>query len=110
MGLHTVDTLDPQPFKHACTTIGEIPSSFTESMSYYEMLAWFSNYLTTTIIAAINDNANILQELDDFIYNLNLHDYVDQVLREYIESGTFYQMLTYDATDESLTLTFDIRS
>lgn len=73
--LQTVDTLDASPFRHFITTIGNLPTSFTESMSYYEMLAWFCDYLQNTVIPAINNNAEAVKELQDLY--IELHDYVE---------------------------------
>ena len=36
------------PFKHLCMTIGNLPSSYVDSMSYYECLLWLINYLQKT--------------------------------------------------------------
>ena len=33
------------PFKHFIMTVGEIPTSYLETMTYYEMLVWFIEYL-----------------------------------------------------------------
>ena len=70
---------------------------------------------TARMYAKVNQlvriNNEFRHELDvyrDFIYNLNLHDYVDQVLKEYIDDGTFYEMLEYDDDTESLKLTFEM--
>ena len=73
--LHNIDTLDASPFRHFITTIGNLPTSFTDSMSYYEMLAWFCDYLQNTVIPAINNNASALEELQNLY--IALHDYVE---------------------------------
>ena len=44
------------PFKKFCMTIGELPSSYLESMTYGEMLMWFCNYLQETVIPTVNPN------------------------------------------------------
>lgn len=56
-----------QPFKRFCVTIGEIPSSYMESMTYYEMLNWLCNYIENTVIPAINSNAEAVKEIQDFL-------------------------------------------
>ena len=72
--LKTIQTVDLSPFKCMVMTIGELPSSFVESMTYYEALAWLDNYLEKTLIPAINNNAEAVQELQDLY--IELHDYV----------------------------------
>lgn len=73
--METIKTLSTEPFRHFITTIGELPSSFTESMSYYELLAWLCNYLEKTVIPAVNENAAATKELQDLF--VELKDYVD---------------------------------
>ena len=53
------------PFKKFCMTIGELPASYLETMTYYEMLLWFTNYLGNTIIPTINNNAECIDELQN---------------------------------------------
>ena len=37
-------------------TVGNLPTSFVASMSYYEALAWLCNYLETQVIPTVNNN------------------------------------------------------
>lgn len=64
-----------RPFKRLCVTIGAIPTSYMESMTYYEMLEWLCKYLSDTVIPAINSNAEAVKECQDLY--LELKDYVD---------------------------------
>lgn len=73
--LHTITTIDKRPFKHFCITIGELPSSFVDSMSYYELTAWLCQYLESTVIPAVNENGAAVEELQDLY--IQLHDYVE---------------------------------
>lgn len=61
--LNTIEFLDRYPFKHMIATIGNLPTSFVDSMSYYECLAWLIKYLETTIIPTVNNNAEAVEEL-----------------------------------------------
>lgn len=63
LNLQTVETVDTQPFRRLIMTIGELPTSFIESMTYYELLAWFTNYLETVIIPTVNNNGECVEEL-----------------------------------------------
>lgn len=56
-----------QPFKRFCITVGELPTSYKESMTYYEMLNWLCNYIENTIIPAVNNNAEAVKEIQDFL-------------------------------------------
>lgn len=97
LNLQTVETVDTGPFRKLVMTIGELPTAFVESMTYYELLAWFTNYLETVIIPTVNNNAECVeelqgkfielkdateQEIDSFETNITalfneLHDYVE---------------------------------
>ena len=62
-------------FTRMCCTIGNIPTSYLVSMSYEEQLLWLCNYLENTLIPAVNDNAEALEELQNLF--VELKDYVD---------------------------------
>ena len=65
LNLKTVETVDTRPFRKLVMTIGELPTSFIESMTYYELLAWFTNYLETVIIPTVNNNGEAVEELQN---------------------------------------------
>ena len=54
-----------KPFKKFCMSIGELPASYLETMTYYEMLVWFTKYLGDTVIPTINNNAECIEELQN---------------------------------------------
>lgn len=98
LNLKTVDTVDTRPFKKLVMTIGELPTSFIESMTYYELLAWFTNYLETVIIPTVNNNAEAVKELqdlfielkdfvDNYFENLDVQEEINNKLDEMAESG-----------------------
>ena len=105
LNLKTISTIDPSPFKHLCVTIGELPSAFIESMSYYELLAWFVNYLENTVIPAVNANGEAtaeLQELfvelkdfvDNYFENLDVQEEINNKLDDMAEAGTLQEIIT----------------
>lgn len=79
------------PFKHLIMTIGELPTTFVESMSYYEALCWLVNYIEKNIIPAVNENAEALKELKEFVENyfdnLDVQEEINNKLDEMAESG-----------------------
>ena len=96
--MDTIKTLSSEPFRHFVSTIGALPTSFTESMSYYELLAWLCNYLQNTVIPAVNDNAEALAELqqivkdlkeyvENYFENLDVQTEINNKLDEMAESG-----------------------
>ena len=86
------------PFRHFCMTIGAIPTSYKESLTYYEMLEWLCKYLEETVIPAVNNNAEALEELqtafvtlkdyvDHYFDNLDIQTEINAKLDEMAESG-----------------------
>ena len=102
--LKTVETVDTSPFKKLVVTIGELPTSFVESMTYYELLAWFTNYLQNTIIPAVNNNGEAVIELqekfvelktfvDTYFDNLDVQEEINNKLDEMAEDGTLEEIM-----------------
>lgn len=90
--MKTIDTLDNQPFKRLITTIGALPTSFIDSMSYYEMLAWLCDYLANQVTPAVNNNAEALKELKEYVDNYfdstDFQEMVNNKLDEMASDGT----------------------
>lgn len=85
------------PFKNFCVTIGNLPTSYLESMSYYEMLCWFCKYLENTINPAINNNAEALEELQSYVANyfdnLDVTEEINAKLDEMVTDGTMAEII-----------------
>lgn len=88
------------PFKRFCVTIGELPTSYLESLSYLEMLQWFCNFLQNNVIPAVNNNASALTEVqnlytelknyvDNYFNNLDVQQEIDNKLDAMVTDGTF---------------------
>lgn len=110
--LKTIETVDTSPFRKMVMTIGELPTSFVESMTYYEMLAWLCDYLQNTVIPAVNNNAEVSEELqtkfielkdsfvelknfvDDYFDNLDVQEEINNKLDEMVENGTLTAIIT----------------
>ena len=86
------------PLKKICMTIGELPTSYLETMSYYEMLVWFTEFLKNQVIPTVNNNAEAVQELqslyeelrtyvNDYFDNLDVQDEINNKLDAMAESG-----------------------
>ena len=85
------------PFKNFCVTVGNLPTSYLESMSYYEMLCWFCKYLENTINPAINSNAEALEELQQYVShyfdNLDVTEEIDAKLDDMVQDGTMAEII-----------------
>jgi len=82
------------PFKRFCVTIGNLPSSYVDSMSYYECLMWLCKYLKDTVIPAINENAEAVNELINWFNNLDVQDEINNKLDEMVESGELQEIIS----------------
>ena len=57
------------PFGKLCISLGMIPSSYKESMTYEEQLLWMFNYLENTLIPKINEQVEAINSQTDYINN-----------------------------------------
>lgn len=100
----TEDVVDLGPFRAMVMTIGTLPTAFTESMTYYEALAYFVSYLEKTIIPAINQNAEATKELqklfvelkdyvDHYFATLNVQEEINNKLDAMAESGELVEII-----------------
>ena len=98
------DVYKVQPLKKICMTIGELPTSYLETMTYYEMLIWFTNYLRDNIIPTVNNNAEAVKELqnlftelqnyvNNYFDNLDVQDEINNKLDQMLKDGTLEQII-----------------
>ena len=91
-------------FKRFCMTIGELPTSYLETMTYYEMLVWFTEYMKNTIILTINNNGLAVEELqdkyielksyvDNYFTNLDVQQEINNKLDQMVQDGTLDQII-----------------
>ena len=91
-----IDKLNP--FGRMCLSMGMIPSSYSESLTYEEQLIWFCNFLEKQVIPAINKEGEAIEELqnlytelktyvDDYFENLDVQEEINNKLDDMAESG-----------------------
>lgn len=92
------------PFKRLCMSIGAIPTSFQDSMDYYECVLWLIKYLENTIIPVVNNNGEAVAELqelystlknyvENYFENLDVQDEINNKLDEMVEDGTLTDII-----------------
>lgn len=102
--LHPIEILDRNPFKHMVATIGNLPTSFVDSMSYYECIAWLANYIKNTLIPALNADTEAIEELqakyielkdyvDHYFDNLDVQEEINNKLDAMAEAGTLQAII-----------------
>lgn len=92
-----------RPFSKFIMSIGELPTSYLDSLSYAEQVTWFCDYLQNKVIPAINNNATALEEVQQLITdiqnwldNLDLQDEVDNKLDQMAEDGTLAEIINQE--------------
>ena len=94
-----------RPFPKFCYTIGMIPTSYKESLTYEEQLLWFCDFLQNTVIPTVNNNGlaveelqNLFIQLQDFVNNyfnnLDVQEEINNKLDEMAEDGTLQEIIT----------------
>ena len=92
------------PLKKICMSIGELPTSYLETMTYYEMLVWFTNFLRDQVIPVVNNNGEAVAELqnlfielqtyvNEYFDNLDVQEEINNKLDAMLEDGTLEQII-----------------
>ena len=92
------------PFGRMCISLGMMPSSYKESLTYEEQLLWFMKYLEETVIPTVNNNADAVEELqalyleiktyvDDYFDNLDIQQEINTKLDEMATNGTLSNII-----------------
>ena len=97
--MKSIETL--RPFTRFCCTIGNLPTSYMESLTYEEQLIWLCNYLENVVIPAVNNNAEAVKELQDLY--VVLKDYVDNYFNNLDVQEEINNKLDAMAQDGTLT-------
>lgn len=107
MPIKTITLLDKEPFKRMVATVGNLPTSFVDSMSYYEMLAWLCQYVTDTLIPQINLNSEEINGLQEEFENLKAE--VEQAIQDIPQLRAEFEALVirFDETVEELQAQYD---
>ena len=108
-GLENIETIE-SPFRRFVTTIGVFPTAFTDAMTYYECLAYLVKYLEDSVVPAVNENAEALKELQDYVVhyfdNLDVQEEINNKLDDMVEKGTLQEIIT-DYIQDNVNCTFD---
>lgn len=89
----------PIHFPEFVHTFGNLPTSYKDSMTYYETLVWLCKYLEETVIPAVNTNNDAVLELQElygelnayvttYFDNLDVQEEINNKLDEMVTSGS----------------------
>ena len=92
------------PFGRFCCTIGNLPTSYMISLTYEEQLIWLCKYLEETVIPAVNNNAEALEEVrnlyielknyvDTYFDSLDIQSEINTKLDDMAESGELAEII-----------------
>lgn len=93
-----------RPFSKFIMSIGELPTSYLDSLSYAEQITWFCNFLQDKVIPAINNNAEALEEVqrlmtqlqeyvNNYFTNLDVQEEINNKLDAMVEAGTLQEII-----------------
>lgn len=93
-----------KPFPRFCVTLGMLPSSYKESLTYEEQLLWLCNYIETEVIPKYNENVEAINELitlynqlkeyvDNYFENLDVQEEINNKLDDMAESGELEEII-----------------
>ena len=91
-------------FPRFINNLGIIPTSYKDSMSYYECLAWLCKYLEETVIPTVNENGLATEELQNlyiqlngyvanYFDNLDVQEEINNKLDDMVEQGTLQEII-----------------
>ena len=100
----TIEASHLRPFSKFIMSIGELPTSYLDSLSYAEQVTWFCDYLQNNVIPAINNNADALEEVqnlmtqlqeyvDNYFTNLDVQEEINNKLDQMAEDGTLTELI-----------------
>lgn len=92
-------------FPKVINNLGIIPTSYKDSMNYYECLAWLCKYLEETVIPTVNQTGSAVQELQGlyielnnyvthYFDNLDVQEEINQKLDDMAEQGTLQEVIS----------------
>lgn len=85
------------PFKNLLITVGNLPTAYIESMSYYEGLTYLVNYICNNIDPNVIANTEAIKELQEYVStyfeNLDVQEEIDNKLDVMASDGTLAQII-----------------
>ena len=97
--------LETLQFKKFCMSIGNLPSTYVDSLSYYECLMWLCKFLEEQVIPTVNNNSEAVTELqglfielksyiDTYFDNLDVQEEINNKLDEMAEDGQLADIIS----------------
>lgn len=88
------------PFRKLLITVGNLPTAYLESMSYYEGLTYLVNYIVNNIDPNVEQNTEAIKELQEYVThyfdNLDVQEEINNKLDDMAESGTLGEIINVE--------------
>ena len=102
------------PFKKLLITVGNLPTAYIESMSYYEGLTYLVNYICNNIDPNVIANTEAIKELQEYVTNyfdnLDVQEEINNKLDEMADSGVLAQIINVELIGSLSNLTTSDKS
>lgn len=79
-----------------CATIGNLPTSYMQSLTYEEQLLWLLNFLNKTILPTMHETINSVEELENWFNNLDVQEQINNKLDAMVEDGTMAEIINQE--------------
>lgn len=100
--LPTIKTLDKSPFKNVCFGVGNLPTTFVDSLSYWEALAKIIDCIENQLIPAINVDTEEINKLKiDFA---DLREFVEESIKDIPKLREEFEELSQKVDDKLVEL------
>lgn len=112
-----INPIKLKPFTKFCVSLGMLPSSYKQSLTYEEQLIWFCDFLENKVIPAVNQNAEAVEEMqnlfnelqtyvNEYFSNIDVQEEINNKLDEMAESGELEEIIGVYLNANGI-LTFD---
>lgn len=112
-----INPIKLKPFTKFCVSLGMLPSSYKQSLTYEEQLIWFCDFLENKVIPAVNQNAEAVEEMqnlfnelqtyvNEYFSNIDVQEEINNKLDDMAESGELEEIIGIYLNANGI-LTFD---
>ena len=112
-----INPIKLKPFTKFCVSLGMLPSSYKQSLTYEEQLIWFCDFLENKVIPAVNQNAEAVEEMqnlfnelqtyvNEYFSNVDVQEEINNKLDDMAESGELEEIIGVYLNANGI-LTFD---
>lgn len=76
-----------------CASIGHLPSSYVDSMSYEEQILWLCKFLDEKVLPAVEQDIQDVKDLKEWFSKLDVQDEINKKLDKMADDGTLQDII-----------------